>query len=433
VAELITMPKLGFDMAEGMLQEWVKKAGDEVAEGETIAVIETDKASVEVPAYRSGTLLEILTEAGTSVPIGAPIAVIGSRGEAVDHAALGLHPPAAPAPRAGATEATPKPPEPAREAVPAAATPPAPETEEEAPGAASEGGRAFASPIAARMASELGIDLRQVKGTGPGGRIIKRDIEAHLKEREKVPEKVTPPPIPIPSYEPTMEGYQVEPLSPMRQTIGRRMVESKQQAPHFYITMDVDMAAAMALRAQLNAFVPEDEKISVNDLIIKASAIALRQFPNINASFAGNEIHVHDQVNIGIAVARETGLLTVVVRDCDRKPLAQVAREVRALVGRARDGRMKPDDMLGGTFTISNLGMFDVEDFIAIINPPQAAILAVGAVKSVPVVDGDGQLGVGTRMKMTISADHRVTDGAEAARFLQALKAVLEQPLRLVL
>jgi pyruvate dehydrogenase E2 component (dihydrolipoamide acetyltransferase) len=418
VAELISMPKLGFDMAEGLLQEWLKKVGDAVTEGETIGIVETDKASVEVPAFRSGVLLKILVEAGTSVPIGAPIAVIGSAGETVDMAALGLAEgaPAPAAPAAPETAPSGPIPEPAAEAAPA------------------EEGRLFASPIAARMAAELGIDLRQVTGSGPGGRIIKRDIEAHLKEREKAPVKAAPaPPMATPSFEPALEGYTAEPLSPMRQTIGRRMVESKQQAPHFYITMDVDMAAATELRAQLNAILPEEGKVSFNDLVIKAAAIALRQFPKINASFAGDEIRVHNQVHIGIAVARETGLLTVVVRDCDLKTPAQIAREAREVIGRAREGRMKPDDMVGGTFTISNLGMFDVEDFCAIINPPQAAILAVGAVKRVPVVDADGALAVGARMKMTISADHRVTDGAEAARFLQAVKAALEQPMRLML
>ena len=418
MAELISMPKLGFDMAEGLLQEWLKKTGDGVTQGETLAVIETDKASVEVPAFRSGVLLKILVEAGASVPIGAPIAVIGSAGETVDVAALGLSE-TAPAPAGPAV----------RETAPAG---PAPEPAGEA--GAVEEGRLFASPIAARMAAELGIDLRQVTGSGPGGRIIKRDIETHLKEREKAPAKAAPAlTMPTPSFEPGMESYTAEPLSPMRQTIGRRMVESKQQAPHFYITMEADMAAAMELRARLNALLPEDGKVSVNDLVIKAAAIALRQFPKINASFAGNEIRLQNQVHVGIAVARENGLLTVVVRDCDLKTPVQIAHDARELIGRARDGRMKPDDMVGGTFTISNLGMFDVEDFCAIINPPQAAILAVGAVRRVPVVDADGALAVGTRMKMTISADHRVTDGAEAARFLQAVKAALEQPMRLML
>ena len=428
MAELISMPKLGFDMAEGMLQEWLKKAGDAIAEGETLAIIETDKASVEVPAYRSGVLIKILVEAGTSVPIGTPIAVIGNAGEAADLAALGQ-------------TVAPTPPPPGGDLRPASVAVKEPELH--APAAVlesaglpaePEGGHLMASPVAVRMAGELSIDLKQVTGTGPGGRIIKRDIEVYLKEREKAPERrPAAPPMPTPSYEPTLEDYRAQPLTPMRQAIARRMVESKQQAPHFYITMDVDFAAAMALRAQLNGLLPEDGKISVNDLVIKAVAIALRQFPNINASFAGNEIRVHTAINVGIAVARETGLLTVVIRDCDKKPLAQIANEARELAGRAREGRMKPDDMVGATFTISNLGMFDVDDFIAIIVPPQAAVLAVGAARRVPVVDASGQLAVGTRMKITISADHRVTDGAEAARFLQAVKAALEQPLRLLM
>jgi len=417
MAELITMPKLGFDMAEGTLQEWVKQAGDQVAEGDVIAVIETDKASVEVTAFRSGVLRALLVEAGTVVPVGKPIAVIGTADEEIDLAALGVG--------AGPVQAGKEPSVPAPE-VPSPVAP-APVLEEPPPG------RILASPVAARMAAELGINLREVKGSGPDGRIIKRDIEAYLQEREKALEKAPPPPIPTPSYQPAAEGYQVEPLSPIRQTIGRRMAESKQQAPHFYVTMEVDMAAAMALRAQLNALLPEEEKISVNDLVTKAAALALRQFPRINASFADGEIRIYEQVNIGIAVAREAGLLTVVVRDCDRKSLAQIARDTRAVVGRAREGRMKPDDMVGGTFTISNLGMYEVDDFIAIINPPQAAILAVGAVKRVPVVAEDDRVVVGTRMKITLSADHRVTDGAEAARFLQAVKAALEEPLRLVL
>lgn len=423
MAELITMPKLGFDMREGKLGEWIKKAGEAVTQGETIVLVETDKATVEVPAFRSGVLLEVLVEAGESVPIGTPIAIIGEAGEAVDRAALGLGPAAAPAVAAPA-------------AAPAGPAPAPTATVEPPAEAAAEGGRILASPVAVRMAGELGIDLRQVRGSGPGGRIIKRDIEAYLAAQDKAAKTLQaapPPPMPIPSYEPTLEGYRAIPLTGMRQTIARRMVESKTQAPHFYITSEVDMAAAMALRSQLNALLPDEGKISVNDLIVKAAALALRVFPNINAAFGGNEIRLYEQVNIGIAVARETGLVTAVLRDCDKKPLTQLARESRELVSRAREGRMKPEDMVGATFTISNLGMFDVEDFIAIISPTQAAILAVGSVKQVPVVGPDGQLTVGTRVKITISADHRVTDGAEAARFLQAVKANLEQPLKLLL
>jgi pyruvate dehydrogenase E2 component (dihydrolipoamide acetyltransferase) len=417
MAELITMPKLGFDMAEGTLVEWVKHAGDEIAKGDIIAIIETDKANVEVTSFQAGVLRQLLIEEGTSVPVGDPIAVIGSADEEIDLAELGAKEAAAPEEKE--EEVTAEVPEEEE------AAPPAPTAEEE--------GRVSASPVARRMAEELGIELNQVQGSGPGGRIIKRDIQEHLKEREKAPERAPTPPIPTPAYEPAGEEYHVEPLSPMWQTIGRRMTESKQQAPHFYVTIEVDMEGAMALRQQLNAMLPEDEKISVNDLIVKAAAVALKDFPNLNASSAGKEIHIHNRINIGIAVARETGLLTTVVKDCDQKPVTQIAREARELIGRARAGRMRPEDMLGGTFTVSNLGMFDVEDFVAIINPPQAAILALGAVKRIPVVNENGELTVGTRLKATISADHRVTDGAEAARFLQAFKAVLEQPMRLML
>ena len=411
MAELITMPKLGFDMAEGTLVEWVKKAGDAVAEGEVIAVIETDKANVEVTSFKAGILRQVLVEAGTSVPVGRPIAVIGTADEAIDLAALGVREAAPPAKKGEAVTA----------AAPAPLGP-----------AAAKAGPVVASPVARRMADELGIDLRQVQGSGPEGRIVKRDIEEHLKTREQAPKKAPPPPILMPSYPPTVEEYHVQPMTPMRQTIARRMTESKQQAPHFYITMEVDMEAALALRQQLNAFLPQEASISVNDLLIKAAAIALKQFPNVNASFAGNEIRVHDRVNIGIAVAREVGLVTTVLHDADKKSLAQIAVESRELIARAREGRMRAEEMVGGTLNISNLGMFGVEHFLAIISPPQAAVLAIGAVQQVPVVR-EGQLAVGTRMKATISADHRVTDGAEAARFMQAFKAALEQPLRLVL
>jgi pyruvate dehydrogenase E2 component (dihydrolipoyllysine-residue acetyltransferase) len=411
MAELIPMPKLGFDMAEGTLVEWVKKAGDSVTEGEVIAVIETDKANVEVTSFKAGVLRQLLVEAGTSVPIGKPIAVIGAADEVIDLAALGVQQ-AAPQVKKEV------------KAVPAAPAPAAP--------VAIKAGPVFASPVARRMADELGIDLRQVPGSGPEGRVVKRDIEEYVKQRDQAPQKAPPLPIPTPSYLPTGEEYRAEPLTPMRQTIARRMTESKQQVPHFYITMEIDMEAALALRQQLNALLPEEASISVNDLLIKAAASALKQFPHVNASFAGDEIRVHDRIHIGIAVAREVGLVTTVLRDADKKPLSQIALESRELIARAREGRMKAEEMVGGTLNISNLGMFGVEHFIAIISPPQAAVLAIGALLQAPVVK-DGQLAVGTRMKATISADHRVTDGAEAARFMQAFKAALEQPLRLML
>jgi pyruvate dehydrogenase E2 component (dihydrolipoamide acetyltransferase) len=413
MADLIMMPKLGFDMAEGTLVEWTKKVGDAVAEGDVIATIETDKANVEVTSFKAGVIRQLLVEPSTVVPVNTPIAVIGAADEPIDLAALGVKPAAQPEKAAA----------PAR-AEPATALPVAP--------VAVKAGPVTASPVARRMADELGIDLRQVPGSGPDGRVVKRDIEEYVKQHTQAPAAAAPP-IPTPSFAPPGEGYRVEPLTPMRQTIGRRMTESKQQAPHFYITMDVDMAAALDLRKQFNALLPETESISVNDLLVKAAAVALKQFPHINASFAGNEIHVHDRINIGIAVSREVGLVTTVLQDADKKSLAQIAKESREIISRAREGRMRAEEMVGGTLNISNLGMFGVEDFIAIISPPQAAVLAIGAIQRVPVVDESGQLVVGTRMKVTISADHRVTDGAEAARFLQAFKAALEQPMRLVL
>jgi pyruvate dehydrogenase E2 component (dihydrolipoyllysine-residue acetyltransferase) len=416
MADLIMMPKLGFDMAEGTLVEWTKKVGDAVAEGDVIATIETDKANVEVTSFKAGVIRQLLVEAGTAVPVNTPIAIVGAADEPLDLAALGVKP---------STPAA----KPEKAAAPAKAEP--------APVASIvptvvKAGPVIASPVARRMADELGIDLHQVTGSGPEGRIVKRDIEEYVKQPAQA-KVVAPPPIPTPSFAPPGEGYRAEPLTPMRQTIARRMTESKQQAPHFYITMDVDMAAALDLRKQLNALLPETESVSVNDLLVKAAAIALKQFPHINASFAGNEIRIHDRINIGIAVSREVGLVTTVLQDADKKSLAQIAKDSREIIARAREGRMRAEEMVGGTLNISNLGMYGVEDFIAIISPPQAAVLAIGAIQRVPVVDGAGQLAVGTRMKVTISADHRVTDGAEAARFLQAFKAALEQPMRLVL
>ena len=419
MADLIMMPKLGFDMAEGTLVEWTKKVGDAVAEGDVIATIETDKANVEVTSFKAGVIRQLLVEAGTAVPVNTPIAVIGAADEPIRLqaivAALGVKQ-AAPAAKPEKAAAPAK-------AEPAPAMPIAP--------VAVKAGPVTASPVARRMADELGIDLHQVAGSGPEGRVVKRDIEEYVKLHAQA-KVAAPPSIPTPSSTPPGEGYRAEPLTPMRQTIARRMTESKQQAPHFYITMDVDMAAALDLRKQLNALLLEAESISVNDLLVKAAAVALKQFPNINASYAGNEIRIHDRINIGIAVSREVGLVTTVLQDADKKSLAQIAKESREIIARAREGRMRAEEMFGGTLNISNLGMFGVEHFIAIISPPQAGVLAIGAMQQVPVVR-NGQLAVGTQMKATISADHRVTDGAEAARFMQAFKVALEQPMRLML
>jgi pyruvate dehydrogenase E2 component (dihydrolipoamide acetyltransferase) len=279
------------------------------------------------------------------------------------------------------------------------------------------------------MADEADIDIRLVTGTGPGGRITKKDIEAFLRSGKPATPAVTPSrpsAQPAPSVEDTLV-----PLTKLRQIIARRMTESKQTVPQFYVTTEIDMAAALDFRQQVNALLPDERKVSVNDLVVKAAALALRQFPNLNASFAGDKVIHKGHVNVGIAVAVEGGLLTVVVRDADQKPLAQIAAEAKAMIGRARQGKVQGPDIEGSTFSVSNLGMYDVDHFIAIINPPEAAILAVGSTRAAPVVR-NGALVPGQRLKATCSADHRVTDGAEVAQFMQAVKKSLEEPLRLV-
>ena len=303
-------------------------------------------------------------------------------------------------------------------------------------------GEVKASPLARKMAVDAGLDLRGMRGSGPDGRIVKRDVEAALKAPPAVAAPVAaaapsaaPAPAPVkaaPVFVPgEVPADQHIPLDRLRTAIGRRMAESKQQVPHFYITSEYDVAELLRIRVEVNSFQPEDAKLSVNDFIIKAIALTLRQFPNLNASLGEKEIIRHGHVNVGVAVAVEGGLLTVVCKDADQKPLRQISAEIKEMVARARLGKVRPDDIEGSTFSISNLGMFGVEHFAAIINPPEAAILAVGAAKQVPVVV-DGGVTVGSRMKATISADHRVTDGAEAAQFMQALGTFLEHPLRLL-
>jgi pyruvate dehydrogenase E2 component (dihydrolipoamide acetyltransferase) len=435
MAEIVTMPKLGFDMAEGTLVRWVVQEGEPVTKGGVLAEIETDKATVEVESTFEGIVAKHLVPAGEIVPVNTPIAVVAAPGEKVEDIA-------------GAGAKTPKPAAPAAESrltpagatVAAATAPAAAATEDQIPG------RKNASPLARRMAAEMRINLQAVPGSGPGGRITKRDIEAYLAAPAAIAApaaapapapapaaaKQAPPPIPLaPLASIPAPADEIVPLNRLRAAIGRRMVEAKQQVPHFYVTHEYDVAALLDLRKQVNALLPDEEKISVNDFIIKAAALTLRQFPNLNASLQGDQIVRHGAVNIGVAVAVEGGLLTVVCRDADRKPLRQIAVEVRRMAARAREGKVRPEDIEGSTFSISNLGMFDVEHFIAIINPPEAAILAVGSAAEVPVVK-DGQIQPGWRMKATISVDHRVSDGAEGARCLQALTAYLEQPLRLL-
>jgi pyruvate dehydrogenase E2 component (dihydrolipoamide acetyltransferase) len=403
MAETVIMPKLGFDMSEGTLVRWVISEGQPVHKGAVLAEIETDKATVEVESSYEGIVARHLVSEKDVVPVNTPIAIIAAPGEQITETHV-----------AGKQVASKQVAEVqvASKQIAAEAAP-----------SSSPGPAVKASPIARRLAREKGIDLSTITGTGPAGRIIKKDVESAVSK-----------PLSMPVPEPTVkrQGETQVPLTKLRAAIARRMAEAKQQVPHFYITHDYNMATLMALRKQINGILTEDDKISVNDMIIKAVALTLKRFPNLNASFQGNEVVQHGVVNIGIAVAVEGGLLTVVCRDTDQKSLRQIAREVKSVVSRAREGKVRPDDIEGSTFSISNLGMYDVEEFSAIINPPEAAILAVGAVKDVPVVT-DGQLGVGVRMKATISVDHRVSDGVEAAKFMQALAEPLENPLRLLI
>lgn len=410
------MPKLGFDMAEGTLVRKAKKEGETVAKGEILADIETDKATIEVEAYVGGVVTAWLVNEGQPVPIGTPMVVIAAPGETVDLVALGV---------AASGEAKPTTPvTSAPQTIASVAAPVAVATSAPNPNAP-------ASPIARKMAAEAGLAIGLISGTGPGGRITKKDVEAYLLAK---PAAAAPTPAAAKAAAPVVPSVEdtVVPLTKLRQIIARRMTESTTTIPQFYVTSEIDMAAAMDLRKQLNALLPETGKISVNDLIVKAVGLALRQFPNLNASFAGDKIIRKGQVNVGIAVSVPGGLLTVVVKDTDQKPLAQIAVEVKTMAGRAREGKVSPGDIEGSTFSTSNLGMFDAANFIAIINPPEAAILATGAVREVAVIK-NGAIIPGIRMSVTCSADHRVTDGAEVAQFLQAVKKNLEEPLRLLL
>ncbi|MDO8739776.1 dihydrolipoamide acetyltransferase family protein [Candidatus Deferrimicrobium sp.] len=392
MATNVIMPSLGFDMTEGQLARWLKNEGDPVEKGQAIAEIETEKATVEIEAASSGILTRIFVQAGETVPVGTVIGVIAATGEEV--AAV----PAPPAPPPSA---------------------PVPEAGE---GPASSEARVKASPVARKMAEEAGLDLSRIKGTGPGGRVLERDVQAATAAKS-APEPSGVPAGPAP-------GATV-PLSRMRKTIARRMTESKTMAPHFYITVEITMDDAMKMREQLNRLAPEAERISVNDLIVAAAARTLARFPALNASYREGNLEMHSQVNIGIVVALEDGLIPPVLRDADKKTLKRIAAESRALTERARTNKLRSDDLGGGTFTVSNLGMFDVDEFIAIINPPEAAILAVGAVTLRPVAAA-GEVRIASLMKTTLSVDHRVADGAQAGRFMQEFKKLLENPVALL-
>jgi pyruvate dehydrogenase E2 component (dihydrolipoamide acetyltransferase) len=441
----ILMPALSPTMTEGNLARWLKKEGDPVRPGEVIAEIETDKATMEVEAVDEGVLGKILVPAGSEgVKVNTPIALLLGEGE--DPSALAgtaaPQPAAAPlAPAAPSATAPAAAPAPARPSGNGASAP-------RGAAAAAAEGRIFASPLARRMAAQAGLDLRTIKGTGPGGRIVKADIEAALAApRPTVAPPAAPPPAPAPTVAapavappaptpapvtpPPGVAFDEIPLNNMRKTIARRLAEAKATIPHFYLTIDVRLDALLDLRAKLNARPNVDYKLSVNDFVIKAVALALRKVPDCNASFAGDRILRYRDVDVAVAVAIEGGLVTPIVRKADQKTLSVISAEMKDLAARARAGKLKPEEFQGGGFTISNLGMYGIREFAAIINPPQACILAVGAGEKRPVVEGD-TIVVRTLMTVTLSTDHRVVDGALGAEFLQAFKALIEDPMGLL-
>jgi pyruvate dehydrogenase E2 component (dihydrolipoamide acetyltransferase) len=417
------MPRLSDTMTEGTVARWLKKPGDPVKRGEPIAEIETDKATMPMEAFEDGTLGPIEVPEGQTVPLGSKIGLLYRAGEtpAAGGAAPPSPPPGAPSGAGAAAapggEAEAKPAPPADRGTPVAAPPPttAPSPQPTAP----VEGKLRASPLARRVAAEHGLDLSRLTGTGPGGRIVRADVEERLAGQKAAPAAAAP------------AAGEFKPFSRMQSVVARRMVESKTQVPHIYITAAIDMAAAMRFRAESNGYLGKERGLSVNDLFIKAAALALRKHPVVNAAYREGGVQYNADVNVGNAVALPGGLVVPVIRNADRKALPEIGEEMRALAEKARAGGLALADYEGGTFTISNLGMFGVEEFGAVVNPPQAAILAVGAVMPEAVVV-DGQVVPGQRCRVTLSADHRVVYGADAAEFLRTLKGYLESPMSLV-
>lgn len=413
--EVVLMPRLSDTMTEGVIAGWNKNVGDTVKKGDVLAEIETDKATMELESYKNGTLLYQGAKKGEKIAVNDLLCIIGEEGKvdvnAIVAAAKGGGA-AAPAQQAPAAQP--------------AETPEAPAAQPTETSSAN--GRIKASPLAKKLAAEKGIDISKISGSGDGGRIVKSDVDNYQPAAASVPAAATGK-----SAAPAVPAGQVSfdevPVSQMRKVIAKRLAESKFSAPHFYVTVAIDMDAAVASRAKLNEV--SKVKISFNDLVLKACAIALKQHPAINSSWLGDKIRVNHHVNIGVAVAVEDGLLVPVVRFADTKSLSQIAAEVKEFAQKAKDKKLQPADWEGNTFTISNLGMFGVEEFTAIINPPDACILAVGGISQVPVVK-NGNIVAGNVMKVTLSADHRVVDGATAAAFLQTLKNLLEEPLRML-
>ncbi|HTQ41432.1 MAG TPA: pyruvate dehydrogenase complex dihydrolipoamide acetyltransferase [Polyangiaceae bacterium] len=459
MAKILEMPKLSPTMEEGVLSAWHKKEGDAIQVDDLLAEVETDKATMEFRAFDKTTLLKILVPAGSQVKLGQPVAIIGNPGEDVSALAAqaGGAPAQAPAPAAEKAAPTPAAP-PATPQTAAAASPRpvetlAPPAQRRPPvehvldrtafpaevAEPSRGdGRVLASPYVRKVARERGIDLQGATGTGPGGRLVPADLETMGATASAAIARMAPAPVPTLA----LAADEARPLSPMRRAIARRLTESKSTVPHFYLTVDVDAGELVKLREDINAEIAASGdaktngdappfKVSVNDLLIKACAVALVAVPECNASFTPEAILVHKRVDISVAVAIPDGLVTPVVRNADQKSIVAIAREVRELASRARARKLKPEEMTEGTFSISNLGMFGIDEFAAVINPPEGAILAVGQVRDVPVVEG-GAVVAGKRLAMTLSCDHRVVDGAVGAAFLAELRRLIEHPLRVL-
>lgn len=449
MAQIIGLPKLSPTMEEGVLVRWVKKEGDKVSPGDLVAEVETDKANMDFNIEDAGVLLRLLVKEGDTVKLGAPVAILGKAGEDISAlvvAAAAAAPAAAVSPAPAAAPAAPAPAaavSPAPAAPPAPPAAPAPQASVAAPSEAGAGGRLLASPLAKTLAVELGIDLRGLTGSGPGGRIVERDVRAAAGQAPRAaapaPAATIAPAAPAsaaasrPVAAPPPEGeYTDVPASNMRKRIAARLTEAKRDIPHFYLQRELDASGLLAFRARVNDAIGDGGKISVNDLVIKAVALALRRVPECNAAWMGESIRRFHQVHVGVAVAIEDGLVTPVVRDADRKGLATIGAEVRDLAERAKLRQLKAHEITGSTFTVSNLGMFGIERFTAILNPPEAGILAVGAVRDVPVVAG-GAVVPGRQLTVSMSCDHRVIDGALGARYLAALAALLERPEALAL
>ncbi len=446
MATQVIMPKLSPTMEEGQLSRWLKKEGDKVSMGEPLAEIDTDKATMEMQALANGVLRKIIIKEGESAPLGQLIAIIGEPDEDISAMLAGSS--SGPAPKAATAESEPKPEQPAAPVpAPEPTAPPkaggspaktaAPDGNGSAPApAAASSERLIVSPLAARMAAEAGVDLRSLTGSGPGGRIVKRDIEAAMSQGEApaaAESATTGAVVKFPTRQPgatEASPFVDEPVSEMRRIIAKRLVTSLGPIPHFFLTTEIEMDRAAEMRRNINELDPE-LKLSINDIIIKVAAAALIAHPQVNASFQEKTIRYYERADVGVAVAIEDGLITPVVRSADQKSLSEIAREVRDLAERARKRKLKPEEYTGASFSISNLGMFGIDEFTAVINPPEGAILAIGAMTAKPVVRGN-EIVVRQMMRVTMSCDHRVIDGATGARFLQTFKKTMENPLYLV-